>query len=314
MITYKVRELQYLDSNLDCQIPADEFKVKGKLSSVCARIVLKILFFARIARPDVLGACNQLSREVSRWTAACDRRLLRLISYIHSTTNWVIRCMVGDKFEDIKLAVYSDASFAGDTGDSKSTTGGVLCLVGPRTFIPLNWICKKQGAVSHSSTEAEIIGLDTMMRMEGIPGLHLWSQIMSTASGKPRVLRKCAPKESAWAKYDTISTEYADWVPPSMPALEANTKLIFVQDNDAVIKMVIKSRAPMLKHVARTHRIDLDWLFERLNSDPAFYGRYIHTKLQIADMLTKGHFTSEQWNALCSLIRVGAPPKNHVSK
>ena len=167
--------------------------------------------------------------------------------------------MVGDPYEDLKLAVYSDASFAGDTGDSKSTTGGFLCLVGPSTFVPLNWICKKQGAVSHSSTEAEIIGLDTMMRLEGIPALNLWSQVISTISGEKLTSRKAEPKESAYERYDRISLEYADYVPPSMPELEANTKCVFVQDNDAVIKMVIKARAPMLKHVARTHRIDLDW-------------------------------------------------------
>ena len=99
---------------------------------------------------------------------ACDKRLLRLISYIQCTKHWVIKCLVGDPPEDLKIAVYSDVSFAGDLKDSKSTTGGVVCLVGPNTFVPLTWICKKQGAVSHSSTEAEIIALDTMIRLEGL--------------------------------------------------------------------------------------------------------------------------------------------------
>ena len=90
----------------DHQIPADDFKIKGKLSSVNSRIVLKILFFARIARPDCLGACNQLSREVSRWTAACDKRLFHLISYINDTKDWVIKCMVGDPVDQLRLAVY----------------------------------------------------------------------------------------------------------------------------------------------------------------------------------------------------------------
>ena len=52
----------------------------------------------------------------------------------------------------------TDASFAGDAGNSKSITGGLLCLVEPKTFVPLNWRCKKKGAVSHSSTGAEIVG------------------------------------------------------------------------------------------------------------------------------------------------------------
>ena len=119
-----------------------------------------------------------LAREVTRWTQACDDRLKRLIEYIQSTKHWCLKCLVGDSIDAIKIAVYADASFAGDLRDSKSTSGGLVCLVGPRTFVPLTWICKKQSAVSHSSTEAEIIALETIMRMEGLPILNLWSQIL----------------------------------------------------------------------------------------------------------------------------------------
>ena len=59
----------------DHAIPANEFEVQGQLSDVCSRIVLKALFFARIARPDLLQSVNCLARCVSKWTAACDRRL-----------------------------------------------------------------------------------------------------------------------------------------------------------------------------------------------------------------------------------------------
>ena len=89
-----------------------------------------------------------------------------------------MRCFVGDLPDQLKLAVFADASFAGDLKDSKSTSGGFLCLVGPHTYVPLTWICKKQGAVSHSSTEAEVISLEALMRLEGIPALNLWNQIL----------------------------------------------------------------------------------------------------------------------------------------
>ena len=49
----------------DHQIPVDELTVKGRLASVCSRIVLKILFFARIARPGLLSSVNMLAREVT---------------------------------------------------------------------------------------------------------------------------------------------------------------------------------------------------------------------------------------------------------
>ena len=45
--------------------------------------------------------------------------------------------------------------------------------------------------------------------------------------------------------------------------------LLYVfEDNDAVIKMIIKGRSPTVRHVSRTHRVALDWLFDRINLDP----------------------------------------------
>ena len=38
---------------------------------------------------------------------------------------------------------------------------------------------KKQTAVSQSSTESEIISLDTGLRLDGLPGLELWDLIVS---------------------------------------------------------------------------------------------------------------------------------------
>ena len=61
----------------------------------------------------------------------------------------VLTCFVGDRIQDLKLALYSDASFADDLATSKSCTGTVLSIVGPNTYVPLTWLCKKQTAVSH---------------------------------------------------------------------------------------------------------------------------------------------------------------------
>ena len=80
------------------------------------------------------------------------------------------------------MVLFQDASFAGDLTDSKSTSGGLLALWGPKTFVTLAWRCKKQTAVSHSSAEAEIISLDAGVRMEGIPALVLWDQIVEVLS------------------------------------------------------------------------------------------------------------------------------------
>ena len=65
--------------------------------------------------------------------------------------------------------------------------------------------------------------------------------------------------------------------------------------------MIIKGRSPTMRHVARTHRVAFDWLFDRINLDPNIQIKYIDTKKQLADILTKGNFTRDEWNhPLCS--------------
>ena len=57
-------------------------------------------------------------------------------------------------------------------------SGGTLCIFGSHTFVPISWMCKKQTAVLHSSTESEIISLDTGLRLDGLLALELWDLIV----------------------------------------------------------------------------------------------------------------------------------------
>ena len=76
------------------------------------------------------------------------------------------------------------------------------------------------------------------------------------------------------------------------------------EDNEAVIKMIIKGRSPTMRHVSRTHRVALDWLFDRINWDPKIQIKYVDTKQQLADILTKGNFTRVEWNNLLHLFNI----------
>ena len=53
--------------------------------------------------------------------------------------------------------------------------------------------------------------------------------------------------------------------------------LYIFEDNEAVIKMIIKGRSPMMRHVSRTHRVALDWLFDRINLDRKIQIKYVDT-------------------------------------
>ena len=147
----------------------EEIKSVGELSHVCSQIVLKCLYLARIGRPDILWSVHKLARSITKWIKACDKRLNRLISYIHHTGEYKQYCDVGNTARQCRLGLFQDSDFAGDLEDSKSTSGGTLCVFGSHTFVPISWMCKKQTAVSHSSTESEIISLDTGLRLDGLP-------------------------------------------------------------------------------------------------------------------------------------------------
>ena len=96
-----------------------------------------------------------------------------------------------------------------------------------------------------------------------------------------------------------------DHVPTNVPKLSDRFKMIIMEDNDAVIKMCGKIRAPTMRHMARTHRIDVDALFERIHGEKGMCIKYINTTLQIADIFTKGSFSVQTWNTLCRLLQVG---------
>ena len=112
----------------DHHFKEEELKYVGDLSKICSQIVLKCLYLARIGRPDILWSVNKLARSITKWIKACDKRLNRLISHIHHKCEYIQYCYVGDTAKQCRLGLFQDSDFAGDLEDSKSTSGGTLCI------------------------------------------------------------------------------------------------------------------------------------------------------------------------------------------
>ena len=157
----------------------EEMGSVGDLSTVCSQIVLKCLYLARIGRPDILWSVNKLARAITKWIKACDKRSARLISYIHHTREFRQYCFVENTAQQCRRGLFQDSDFAGGLEDSTSTSGGLLCIFGSQTFVPISWMCKKKTSVSRSSTEAEVISLDASLRMWSL-GLSDWSISFTT--------------------------------------------------------------------------------------------------------------------------------------
>ena len=199
---------------------------------------------------------------------------------------------VGDTAKQCRLGLFQDSDFAGDLEDSKSTSGRTLCIFGSHTF------CS-----NHSSTESEIISLDDGLRLDGLPALELWDLIVcvlghvsrvSDGSGKPE--NDVYKRYKSQKKIDVMKD--IDSVPSNVQSARQEALLYVFEDNEAVIKMIIKGRSPTMRHISITHRVALDWLFDRINLDSKIQIQYIYTKNQLADILTKGNFTRDEWNHL----------------
>ena len=121
-------------------------------------------------------------------------------------------------------------------------------------------MCKKQTAVSHSSTESEIISLDAGLRLDGLPALELWDLIVSVVGNVSHVSDRAGQlvngKNKSHNKIDVVHD--IDSVPSNVQSARQETLLYVFEDNEAVIKMNIKGRSPTMRHVSRTHRVALD--------------------------------------------------------
>ena len=173
----------------------------------------------------------------------------------------------GNTAKQCRLELFQDSDFAGDLEDSKSTSGGTLCVLGSHTFVPISWMCKKQTAVSHSSTESEIISLNTGLRLDGLPALELWDLIVSVLGNCSRVSDRSGKLVNGEDKHHKSHKKIdvmkdIGSVPSNVQSARQEALFFVFEDNEAVIKMIIKGRSPTMRHISRTHRVALDWLFD----------------------------------------------------
>ena len=81
---------------------------------------------------------NKIARPVTKWTKACGKRMTRLISYNHHTCEFRQFGFVGNTAQQCRIGLFQDFDFAGDLEDSKSTSGGLLCVIGSQTFVRMS--------------------------------------------------------------------------------------------------------------------------------------------------------------------------------
>ena len=109
--------------------------------------------------------------------------------------------------------------------------------------------------------------------------LELWDLIVSVlgnvsrvsdGSGKPEI--DVHKRQKSHNKIDVVKD--IDLVPSNVQSASREALLYVFEVFEAAIKMIMKGRSPTTRHVSRTHRVALDWLFDRINLDPKIQIKY----------------------------------------
>ena len=309
--------------------PVEGEEEGGRLQPIASRVLMKVLFAARMARWDLLRATQSLASRVTKWSRDCDVGLHRLICYINSSLDLKMQGFIGDRVSDCKLWLFCDADWSGEH-DNKSTSGCALYLVGPNTYYPLNAFSKKQTSITMSSTESEVVSANHGVRAQGLPSLSLWLFLWKHITVDP-ASRKARPKQKA--RFDTddivarIDPELDEIRYGGNPegrsvadlqglnvALSDKFAVQVLEDNQATITILLKGDSEKLRHTDRTQRISFGWLkqqFERkffnlVNAD---------TSEQVADIFTKAFAERTKWlHALRLINHVLCPDQNKSPK
>jgi hypothetical protein len=137
--------------------PQDEAEAKYMKAKDYRGVVGSLLYLQMCTRPDIAFAVKDLSRfldcpGLKHWQAA-----QHLLEYVKNTHHYGLRYTrpTGEIQLEGLLHGYSDADWAGQVEDRRSTSGYVFKLAGG----PISWQSKTQKSVALSTAEAEYMAL-----------------------------------------------------------------------------------------------------------------------------------------------------------
>ena len=142
----------------DHDLGSHDGELDRELRTLYLQAIGSLLFLANRTRPDMEYAVNFLARfshnpSIQHWNA-----VKRVFRYLAGTVDLGIRFQT--RAEEPFLFGYSDADFAGDIDERKSTSGYLFIFGGG----PISWKSQRQRTVTLSTTEAEYAALTEAVR------------------------------------------------------------------------------------------------------------------------------------------------------
>ena len=118
--------------------------------------------------------------------------------------------------------------------------------------------------------------------MDGIPALDLWDLVIEVLHSSSKQSNKSKENVQGNLLHDTPSRKRTknqvktpiqynelelcnvDYVSSNAKLSRFGVMLYIFEDNEAVIKKIIKGRSPTMRHVSRTHRVALERVFDSI--------------------------------------------------
>jgi Reverse transcriptase (RNA-dependent DNA polymerase) len=164
--------------------PAETFKASVRDIRRYQAAVGALMFASICTRPDICFAVGQLSQHASNPDKSHFVALAQVFRYLRGTVDYRLSYKGTGRVEDVPTLVgYSDADWAGDVGQRRSTTGYAFLLCGGA----VSWQSKYQRTIAQSTVEAEYMAAASATK-EAIWLRSLLDGI-GCAPGHPTVLR-----------------------------------------------------------------------------------------------------------------------------
>ena len=228
-------------------------------------IIGALLYASQSTRPDISHAVGMLSRHLSNPNSMHLLAAKRILRYIRGTSNMGLlykgnrNTNMSNKYHSqyVHVEAYSDADWAGDVADRKSTTGFVIMINGN----VVSWGVKKQPTIALSTAEAEYMAISLTVQEA------LWIKQLL--------------KEMKFGIYNTSTTTSSDMI-QQLQFIPQHAITLWC-DNQAAISI---SKNDVHHH--RTKHIDIRHHFVRdAVASQHVAITWIPSEKQVADILTK---------------------------
>ena len=265
----------------DHQFKKEELESVGELSKVCSRIVLKCLYLARIGRPDIFTVCQQTCKRSRKMDSDLRQRFGK-IDFIHSSRKLLTSALSTDFISRLRLCGRPlrtlnkpwEESYVSSEVEHLSPSVG--CARNKRQYPTVPQSLKSSRWMLDCAWVECLLSIFGTVVIEVLHSTNNTARQSKLAQGNLRTAGNHSPTVKRKREIEQLSN--VDHVPTNTHSSQGEYQLYIFEDNEAVVKMIIKGRSPTMRHASRTHRVALDRLFDRINLDPKIQINFVDIK------------------------------------